>query len=202
MLAIAPIEIAATLGVAMAKPVTIPGSLGQPPICVPRYAAELRQVFGRIRIADYGKGLAARVDDGTGFPTFAELYVASRLKTAGWACTWASAYGGLRFVESWAWDARHPVLLSPPQDVLQTLQRIADTRQSLTKRAKRSFGGITDVVAWRDSDLLMLECKRRDEDRIRRTQEEWMHAAVLAGMQVAQLGIFEWGYATSYRQDV
>jgi urease accessory protein UreE len=36
----------------------------------------------------------------------------------------------------------------------------------------------TDVIAWRDHDLLVIECEQCDEDRIRRKQEEWLHSAV------------------------
>jgi integrase len=32
------------------------------------------------------------------------------------------------------------------------------------------------------------------EDRIQQTQEEWLHASILAGLSFSQLGIFEWHY--------
>jgi hypothetical protein len=74
------------------------------------------------------------------------------------------------------------------------LDKIAEMRRSMTGRAKPSFGGILDVIAWRGTELLMIECKRRDEDRLRDTQVEWLHCALLAGLRVLQLGVFEWRY--------
>jgi len=143
-------------------------------------------------LADYGKGSAAQIDDGLGYPTFAELLVAQRLRQAGWVSAWASAYGGLRYVESWRWDAAEPTLCPLPTHVLAVMDSIADIRRSLTGGAKRSFGGILDVIAWRKTEILMVECKRQNEDRLRRTQEEWMHCALLAGLGALQLGVFEW----------
>jgi hypothetical protein len=76
--------------------------------------------------------------------------------------------------------------------VLAAVDNIADIRRSLTGGAKRSFGGILDVIAWRKTEILMVECKRLHKDRLRRTQEEWMHCALLAGIGNLQLGVFEW----------
>jgi hypothetical protein len=189
-------NVAAALGATVALPLVIPAALGQPPMSVPRYAAELRRVAnGVVRIAAFGKGSAARIDDGAGLPTFAELFVSSRLRNVGWNCTWASAYPILQYIESWSWDSQKPSISPPPAHVLEILDGIAAIRQSLTKPLKRPFGGIPDVIAWRGLDLLMIECKRRKEDQIRQNQAEWMQATVLAGMTVSQLGVFEWHYA-------
>jgi hypothetical protein len=87
------VELAPALGAIIVHPVLIPATLGQPPLSVLRYAAALRQVAAGVgRVATFGKGSAARIDDGAGFPTFAELLVSNRLRSAGWNCTWASAY--------------------------------------------------------------------------------------------------------------
>jgi hypothetical protein len=142
-----PDEVAIALEATIAEPFTIPAALGRPPTAIPRYQAQVRPVLDRYRVKDYGKSKAARIDDGSGFPTFAELYVASRLRNAGWSCCWASVYQRLRFIDSWSWDAEKPILVSPPDDVFQVVAGIASIRQSATGRAKRSFGGLPDVIA-------------------------------------------------------
>jgi hypothetical protein len=131
-------EIAATLEAIIAQPLVIRAALGQPPISIPRYLAEVRRVLKGTRLADFGKGLAALIDDGTGFPTFAELWVVNRLRKAGWYSVWASTYGGLRFIDSWAWNAEKPLLIELPANILERLQRIATIRQTLSDRIRRT----------------------------------------------------------------
>lgn len=188
-------DVASALGASIGSPLQLPAALGQEPISVPRYTATLRQVVEGTRTAAFGKRSAARIDDGAGFPTFAELLVSTRLRVAGWECAWACVYGGMRFVESWAWNASNPSLVTLPSDVLEVLKRIAATRQSIIGGRKASFGGIPDVIAWRGSDLVMIECKRQKEDCLRRTQLEWLHSAALIGIKLEQLGVFEWSYS-------
>jgi hypothetical protein len=187
-------DIALALHASLVAPLTVSARFKIPAWGLPRYSANLTAVAGRTRLADYGKGVAARIDDGFGFPTFAELLVADRLRAAGWTSAWASAYGGLRFVKSWPWDVTEPVLCLLPDHVHAVLREIADTRRSFTGHTSLPFAGILDVIAWRGTELLVIECKRRSEDRLRATQEEWLHCALLVGLRVLQLGVFEWRY--------
>jgi hypothetical protein len=188
-------SIAAALGAEVGQPLVI-SSADLPTLSLTRYIAAVR-LLDKVRAADFNKGAAARIDDGQGFPTFAELLVATRLKAAGWGATWASAYGR-KFVDAWAWDALEPRLSEPlPVRVLDTLKKVAARRNSLVARPRSMFDGMPDVIAWQGSDLLCLECKRRGRDRIRATQIEWMRSAVMIGLSVSQLGVFEWHYETS-----
>ena len=188
-------DVAAALGAEAGPPFVI-AAANWPVLSLPRYIAGLR-LLEKFRVADFNKGLAARIDDGQGFPTFAELLVASRLRAAGWKATWASAYRR-RFVDTWAWDALEPTLSQPlPTDVLNTLEKVAAKRNSLIGRPTSMFDGMPDVIAWQGSDhLLCLECKWRGRDRIQTTQIEWMQAAAMIGLNVSQLGVFEWHYQT------
>ena len=188
------IEVAQALHARIVAPMFIRPLFGTAGIAVPRYAAELGEVGDRSRTADYGKGAAARIDNGDGFPTFAELLVVHRLRAAGWTSAWASVFGGLRFIESWQWNEPQPIVHPLPPHVRKVIDKIAGTRQSMTNRTKPSHSGVPDVIAWRDHDFLLIECKRRNEDQMRRTQEEWFHSAVLTGLDILMLGIFEWGW--------
>jgi len=186
--------VAADLGAELVDPILIEAALGQPAMSVPRYRAVVRMA-ARKRVATFNKGAAARIDDGDGFPTFAELLVAMRLRSAGWNCTWASAYTK-QFIEMWAWNAKEPIASEKPSPrVLDLLQAVAAKRDGITGRRRSFFQGMPDVVAWRDSDLLMIECKRFGKDRIQKTQAEWFQAASLCGVGISQLGVFEWQYA-------
>jgi hypothetical protein len=182
--------IAAALGAVVGAPLAIGAPQSRPALSLPRYVATVRYL-DKVRATDS----AAQIDDGQGFPTFAELLVASRLRAAGWQAIWASAYHR-RFVETWAWDALEPTLSKPlPAFVLDTLEKVAAKRNALVGHSKSIFDGTPDVVAWQSSDrLLCLECKRRGKDRIQATQIEWMQAAVMIGLSMSQLGVFEWHY--------
>ena len=71
-------DVAAALGAEAGPPFVI-AAANWPVLSLPRYIAGLR-LLEKVRVADFNKGLAARIDDGQGFPTFAELLVASRLR--------------------------------------------------------------------------------------------------------------------------
>ena len=185
--------IAQDLGSRLVQPLLIRAALGQAPFAVPRYAAEVR-MLDKVRVATFNKGTAARIDDGHELPTFAELLVASRLRAAGWKCTWVNAYHR-RFIETWAWDAAKPTVKQPPEHLLETLKRIAAKVASVTKLSRNLFDGVPDIMAWSGHDILFIECKRRGKDRIQQTQAEWLHAAIMIGINVMQLGIFEWHYS-------
>jgi hypothetical protein len=182
--------IAATLGAEVGPPLVIGSAPDRPVLSLPRYIAAVR-FLDKVRAEDFNKRSAARIDDGQGLPTFAELLVANRLRAAGWCATWASAYHR-RFVETWAWNALEPTLSKPlPAFVLETLEKVAAKRNALVGHPKSIFDGMPDVVAWQSSDrLLCLECKRRGKDRMQATQIEWMQAAVMIGLSVSPTWCF------------
>ena len=151
-------EIANALQATMGPPILIAGALKQASLRLARYTAKVNLVQ-RVRVADFNKGIAARIDDGDGFPTFAELLVAKRLRTAGWAATWASAYRR-KFVAAWNWDELQPSISDPlPDCVLDTLRAVSSKRNSITSKRRDVFGGLPDVVAWRGPKIIFLECK-------------------------------------------
>lgn len=189
-------DVAEALGGTVSAPQRIRSLFGRPAFFIPRYAAVLRRVSDKVRSNNYGKDAAALIDDGNGFPTFAELFVANRLRTHSWDCAWVSVYGGFRAIREWPWDVAKPSKITLPSLVDDRLQKIAELRRSLTNATTRSFGGVADVVAWRNGEVLMIECKHAKEDRLRSTQEEWLHAALMYGLPSSDLGVFEWRFAS------
>jgi hypothetical protein len=190
-------EIALALNATIIRPQLLMGAFDRSAIEIPRYAATLQMVTTPVRLQDFGKGSAAQIDDGCGYPTFAELFVAARLRAAGWTSVWVSPYGRLNFIQDWPWDAPKPVIIQAPQmpeRVINRLTGIAELRRQKLGERKVNFNGIPDVIGWRRDDLIMLECKRAKADSLRTNQETWMHCAILCGCSIKQLGIFEWHF--------
>lgn len=164
----------------------------RPSIFIPRYSASLKRISFPVRAENFGKGEAAQIDDGLGFPTFAELLICERLRRAGWEAVWASGFGSLRFINSWPWNLEKAIERdSLPSRIMGLLKNIAVIR-SQRVTTKNLFGGISDVVAWRNTELILIESKRAKKDRLGVRQYEWIYSAYDAGLPIENLGIFEW----------
>jgi hypothetical protein len=187
-------EIALALNATIIAPQPVMGAFDRAAIEVPRYAGTLSMVPGLVRLYDFRKGSAARIDDGSGYPTFAELLVAARLRAVGWTTVWVSPFGRLQFIHDWPWNVSQPVLDELPRPVMARLMDIAELRRQKRGDRKTSFNGIPDVIGWRGKDLITIECKRARTDRLRPNQEAWMHCAILSGYRIEQLGVFEWRF--------
>src|SRR5262245_15571636 len=190
-------EIAVALGARTITPQIVRGAFDRPSMEVPRYAATVRMSTAPVRFHDFGKASAAQVDDGFGYPTFAELLVTTRLRAAGWTSVWASRYGGLKWIQDWPWNVSQPTRCQLPARVMDRLSQIAELRREKQRKRKVSFDGIPDVIAWRQDDLVMIECKRAKKDTLGLNQEAWMHCAILSGYTIEQLGVFEWRAGTT-----
>jgi hypothetical protein len=187
-------QVALALNASIVEPQPVTAAFDQSAIEVPRYAAVLPMVAAPTRINDFRKGSAARINDGFGYPTFAELIVAARLRTAGWDSVWVSPFGRLSFVQDWPWNVPEPALGQLPEYVMERLAEISELRRLKRGEQKANFNGILDVIGWRRDDLIMIECKRANADRLRPNQEEWIHCAILSGCKIEELGVFEWQF--------
>ena len=187
-------DIAASLGANIVNAQEIASAFGRPGISIPCYSARLKRVGFPVRVEPFGKGRAAQIDDGHGLPTFAELLVCDRLRRSGWEAVWASTFGSLRFITAWPWDMSSAEERDRiPAQPTEVIGQIAGARCQ-RKNIKTSFGGIPDVIAWRDDDLAMIECKRAGEDHLGKAQEEWFHCAFDMRQSNLQLGVFEWRF--------
>jgi hypothetical protein len=148
----------------------------------------------------FGKEEAAQIDDGSGNATFAELLVMDRLRADNWSCLWLSSFGRARRILAWPHDSEEPIEGQLPPSIEAKLNDIAKHRRGAATR-NYSFAGIADVVAWRNNDLLLIECKRKGKDRLSRSQEEWFQCALQAGLANDQLGVFEWSFIAPTQLD-
>ena len=162
---------------------------------MPRYFCTLQKCVGKKRLKDFGKKDAALVDDGHGNPSFAELVLIDKFRAAGWESLWFSAFGRVGYIKAWAWNQERPTYEENiPTIVKSNLDSVAAHRETLEHSVTTGRGGIPDVIAWRGDDILFMDCKRSNKDRLQETQIEWLHCARAAGLSELQLGIFEWDY--------
>ncbi|HEY5379625.1 MAG TPA: hypothetical protein VIJ78_08820 [Pseudolabrys sp.] len=180
-----------------AKAEIIPSKFGQPYFKIPKYLGNLaKAVNGKKRANDFGKGVAARISDENGNPTFAELVVADRLRRSGWDCVWYSAFSR-KIIETWPYDADEPQCRKFPESACKILHKISMARQKSTGTNKVTFSGMPDVIACRQDDLVMIECKQAGKDHLRSSQAEWFQCAKLIGLSANQFGIYEWTFQGS-----
>lgn len=83
--------------------------------------------------------------------------------------------------------SRDPVKLPKKQTYL--LRKIGAKAKAVRR------GGCFDVFAWRGRNHRFVELKRRGKDRIRKSQKEWIAAAVASGVKMSDLLIVEWNLA-------
>ncbi len=124
-------------------------------------------------------GGKAVIDVG-GKPVFAELAVLNLFLNNGWRGVWVDTYGkkfrvGLPDIEK-------PVELPKKQ-------------QEMLDRVSSNAGGIKgcwDLFLWKESDFLFVELKRKSKDAIRKTQIEWLEAAIKLGVSSDNFLLVEW----------
>jgi hypothetical protein len=119
-----------------------------------------------------------------GAPVFAEIYVLRLLQAHGWDGVWVSSFGRkyLRDMPT-DWGLSNHIDLVP-------------VRQATLDKIMPSGEGCFDVFAWRDSEVLFCECKRRTEDDLRETQKKWIDAALDSGFGSNNFLAAEWSIKT------
>jgi hypothetical protein len=131
-----------------------------------------------------GRGQVYSLDGTEPLRSCNEVEVAKRLRRARDHAYWFSAYSPTRVPGIWqpwmrALGGDTPVWLVS----LDTLIR---------ERISSRQGGMPDVVAWSDTDPLQsaifIECKGRTET-FGGTQEDWVWAALRAGVRLSQLAV-------------
>jgi hypothetical protein len=113
-----------------------------------------------------------------GMPMFAELAVLRLLETFGWSGVWLDTYSR-RFLVTWG-DPPVSVELSAVQ--AEVLDRVPEK------------GGTWDICAWRESDVLFADVKRKRRDRSTSAQKRWLESALAVGFQPTQFALMEWTY--------
>jgi hypothetical protein len=130
---------------------------------------KVRDTYGHKKVLDfYGK------------PQFAELGILRIMERSGWQGVWVDTYRNRFRTRYWPKDA---VELPPKQaNILNRIREKAGSR-----------AGCFDVFCWKGNQVVFIECKRRDKDRIRETQKRWLQVANLnCGIPFKSFLIVEW----------
>jgi hypothetical protein len=118
-----------------------------------------------------------------GRPAFAELAVLWALNEIGWDGVWIDSYRGLYRQGYWN---------------CEPIRQLPDVPQKLIKRIQIALGsrfGAWDLVCWRGTEMLFVECKWAGRDAIRETQVRWLAAAIDAGLCLDDFLVIEWSLA-------
>jgi len=130
-------------------------------------------------VEGHGLGAKALIDMG-GRPMFAELAVLEQKRAQGWDGAWIDSY------------RRKYRVSMPPQTTIELPSEQAKLLADIRDRTGR-WGGCWDVFAWRGSEFMFLELKRaHSSDRIRKTQVEFLEAALNLGVPIAAFSLVEW----------
>ncbi len=114
-----------------------------------------------------------------------EIELTRRLREAGWQAGWVDTFGGAP--KAWAeWLVNPSSLPSALGHFISEIDRVTGRK-----------GGKPDLVAWQGDSLakaVFLECKGPG-DKIHQKQEEWLNAALRAGMSCEQFAVAKWSMA-------
>jgi hypothetical protein len=116
--------------------------------------------------------------DSGGRPLFAELAALERFRADGWVGVWVDSYRRKYR------DAMPPATVQPPAPHVAILDHI----RARTGR----MGGAWDLFAWRGADYLFVELKRERKDRIKKSQEEFLEAALDLGFPLDSFLVVAW----------
>lgn len=129
-----------------------------------------------------------------GVPAFAELALLHLAESAGWEGRWVEVYGGHstspRFLSAWL-DQPYKLQVDNPmpgaaEEQTALLRKIAEKNGS--------FAGCWDLILWKGPDTLFVESKRSRRDRIQKTQEAWLDAALDIGIDPSTFLIAKWDF--------
>jgi hypothetical protein len=152
---------------------------------VPKCVTTFHQWLGH-PVPDYGGKTLLSLG---GRPLFADIVVLKLLENEGWHGVWVDSFSGKYRIHMLG--SRDPVKL--PKKQTYFLWKIGVKAKAVRR------GGCFDVFAWRGSRHRFVELKRHGKDRIRKSQKEWIAAAIGSGIKMSDLLIVEWNLAQGNR---
>lgn len=148
-------------------------------VSIPSVQIQFDHWRGEIPKDTYGK---KQILNYRGDKFFAELLILEFFKENGWEGVWVDTYRR-RYVSSY-WPLKTKPLPPKQKIYLEEIYRI-----------KGSRSGCFDVYCWKQDSLVFAESKRRGLDHIRKSQKEWISAALQTGITELDLLIVEWTLA-------
>jgi hypothetical protein len=130
------------------------------------------------KIADtYGN---KTVLDYRGIPLYAELYVLKTFKEKGFDGVWADTYRRRFHTEL---PEKNELKISLPDFIEKKLEKI---------NPDKKLSGTWDLILWKSKQILFVELKRKNKDKIRQTQIDFLVRAISCGIPQENFEIFEW----------
>lgn len=124
---------------------------------------------------------------------FAELAIMNLFIESGWNARWIETYGKPKLkpihLSAWNEESFKNQIHNPIDDeyVQNLLNEIADINEF-------NFGGIWDVVAWKNQNVIFAESKRHKKDYIQSTQNKWLKSAFEFGLNQENFLMVEWDF--------
>ena len=122
-------------------------------------------------------------------PMFAELAIMTLFANDNWDTRWIEVYGKSTpvFLSEWKDDKyknqiHHPFDNKDPETLLQ----------DIASKNRNSYSGCWDILAFKDNNIVFAECKRRNRDKIRPSQINWLSAGLNSGLTKDNFLVVEW----------
>lgn len=146
---------------------------------VPKCTPVLIQWNGEPPHDSFGDKAFVAID---GIATFAELAALKIFKKGGWDGVWINSFRS-KFHTSY--PLAHPPT-EIPEMALDILNRI---------HGNASFPrGAWDLFCWKNEQVIFVELKRSQKDKIRPTQIKWLERALAAGFTIENFLVVEWRF--------
>lgn len=113
-------------------------------------------------------------------PVFAELAVLRLFQSHNWNGVWVDSYSHGKY--------RVGLLNTEPIQIPTKYNKLI---QSIRNNVGKN-GGCWDVFLWKDEKILFIELKRFKKDKIQNTQNVWLEASLLNGLQPENFALIEW----------
>jgi len=158
-------------------------------ILVPKKQIQLKEWRGEKINNTFGE---KPLVDFNGIPFFVELAILKIGQIASWEGRWIETYAmkkeGPYFFENWL------------DDHLKKQKSIAienETIKALLKKIATQNGGYSgcwDLLLWKGENFVFIECKKNKEDKLRKTQLNWLDAALMVGVKKENFVLLEWNF--------
>ena len=109
---------------------------------------------------------------------YPEIVLVRLLEDRGWVAAWRKNWQGKAFWRAIGEDVAVP---GPVRVVVDQLAAAVGGK-----------GGAWDVIAWKGNQLLFVESKKHQKDKLRPTQLAWLEQALAAGMRMESFAIVEY----------
>ena len=134
---------------------------------------------GELPSDSYGNKAVLDFDGRMGF---AELVILWTLEKQGWRGVWVDTYRNCFRQDYWNTKRLRELPEADPQALLDKIRQARNGRRA----------GTWDVFCWRDGKYLFAESKGFGHDKFRRSQLEWLEAALSLGLPLDSFLIVEW----------